>query len=246
MSLCTDDTTTYSDSTLSDVFSRPNVTPALPGNSPGAGDRTGAPYNLLTPGYLTGYINQLSNNGKIPRSPPADISLSGTNSEIARGKITKYITDAEIMKIDLLAEYCFYNSRYHYAMRILIRLIADATAGTMTDSTRITSLTQSAIMLNQKLTDLTQIVNAITVHLYQSSHGLTTTINDLNTKIDGYAAKLREHALILQSEAPAAELSKRMVEFTREKSLASNNLLSFYFFMDVVALGILFYVYKAS
>lgn len=224
----------------------PNVTPALPESSPGSGDRSGAPYNLLTKGYLEGRINQLANNGKIPRSPPVEISLSGTKSDVARGKITKYITDAELMKKELLAEYCFYNGRYRYAMKTLIRLIADATAGTMTDSTRITSLTQSAIMLNQKLTDLTQIVNEITVYLYQSSHGLTTTINDLNTQIDAYAKKLQEHAAILQSEAPAAELSKRMVEFTREKSLASNNLLSFYFFMDVVALGILFYVYKAS
>ena len=75
---------------------------------------------------------------------------------------------------------------------------------------------------------------------------LYNTINDLNDQINNYFKILQGHAAILKKEVPAVEIRKRMVEYTKEKANANRNLLSFYFFLDIVALGILFYVYKAT
>jgi hypothetical protein len=94
--------------------------------------------------------------------------------------------------------------------------------------------------------DLTSIINAISQDLYNTASQSSDEINSLNTQLNEQFGKLKKQAEVLQAEAPQAEMKKRMVEYTREKAKANNNLLSFYFFLDVVALGILFYVYKAG
>ncbi len=249
MSLCTDPDSTFTDDQLDEQFTKANVLPVIPAGGFTGQARTTDDYGLLTSQSLSSIVQNMkstkTSTKKIPVIPD-DFTYNKPDTSQDQLRITRYITDTEQMKVDIKDEYCFYNARYRFAMRSLITQIANATAGNSTNVDRIQKLTQKAISLNQKLTDLTQIVNAITNMIYQDSQGLGSTINDLNTQISGYYTRLQEQASILQSEAPAAELKKRMVEFTREKAMASNNMLSFYFFMDVVALGILFYVYRAS
>jgi hypothetical protein len=241
MALCPTDDVSFSDSDLGATYSAKDVLPLIPAKGYTGENRTGDAYNLLTSDALAAIIDKFQGT-KIPTMPP--FSLSGPVTEDKAFK--QYITSNEILKNEVLDEYCFYNSRYRYAIKTLISQIADATAGVTANVDRINKLTEAAISLNQKLTDITQIVNAITIDQYKAAQNMDATINDLNTQIDSYYQRLKVQADILKSEAPAAELKKRMVEFTREKSLVSNNMLSFYFFMDVVALGILFYVYRAS
>jgi hypothetical protein len=50
------------------------------------------------------------------------------------------------------------------------------------------------------------------------------------------------HNKVLKQEDAAGILHKRMVEFTQEKNLSANNLLSLYGFLNLVALGLLVYI----
>lgn len=242
MALCTGSDADFSDAELRTAFTGSGIVPLIPSGGLNV-SRTAAPYFMLTEQSVNNRVNQLmsSSSRKIPAIP--DFSLKDRDVNTV---YQTYIRNLETMKVEILNEYCHYNLRYRYAIRNLITLIANATAGTAANASRINFLTEQSIILNRNLTDITQIVNGITNRLYTSARTMDSTINDLNEQIAAYRDKLMAQAEILRSEVPAAELKKRMVEFTREKSLVSNNMLSFYFFMDVVALGILFYVYRAS
>jgi hypothetical protein len=103
-----------------------------------------------------------------------------------------------------------------------------------------------AVALNRRLQDLSQIANSITQDQYAATKDFQSQINSANTEIQSYFSKLQEQAAILRKEVPQVEINKRMATYTKEKANYNKNLLSLYFFLDVVALGILFYVYKAT
>lgn len=233
MAFCTSATSAFTDAELDANYS---ATPTLsPDVLPGPNDRT---ETLLNSSYLSSYMNTLKNVRKIVPAHPAN----GADSET----IKQYVDGLNTLKDNARAEYCYYFVRYRYAISQLFTNIANATAGSTSSQQLIDTLLNRAIRLNRRLTDLTQIVNAITVDQYTTAQTLDTQINNLNGELGEQFEKLQNQANILRSEAPTVEIKKRMVEYTKEKAKSQNNLLSLYFFLDVVALGILFYVYKAA
>ncbi len=233
MAFCKSETRGFTDAELDANYTE---TAALsPDTVPGQNDRTDS---LLSASYLARYIAELKNVKKLVPAHPT----SGADSETIRA----YVDALNTLKANAQAEYCYYSARYKYAITQLFGRIADATAGAATNEQMINGMVDRAIRLNRRLTDLTQIVNAITVDQYAAVKSLDNSINALNGDLSQQFEKLQRQASILKSEAPAVEIKKRMVEYTKEKATSQNNLLSLYFFLDIVALGILFYVYKAA
>ena len=232
MAFCTSATSAFTDAELDANYSA--TTAISPSVLPGTSDRT---ETLLNSTYLASYINSLKNVRKIVPAHPSN----GADSETIRA----YVDGLNTLKDNAKAEYCYYFSRYKYAISQLFTNIANATAGSTSSEQLINTLLERAIRLNRRLTDMTQIVNAITVDQYSTAQTLDNQINNLNGELGGQFEKLQNQANILRSEAPVVEIKKRMVEYTKEKAKSQDNLLSLYFFLDVVALGILFYVYKA-
>ncbi len=196
---------------------------------------------MLTQTYLEGRVRALKGN-VIPAEPQMQY-IKGKNQDAV---IKEYMEKTNQIKGIIRAEYCFYLARYKFAFRQLISNIANATAGSTGVLGTIESYTGVTVRLNRKLQDLSQIANAISDTQYATTQNFQHSINDANAEIQTYFDTLKSHADILRKEVPAVELRKRMVEYTREKSRANKNLLSLYFFLDVVALGLLFYVYKAQ
>lgn len=230
MSLCAPVTSGFSSSELDAVYSGPlAVSPNPPPTSRDAN-------NMLTSDALAGIISNLKSRGIIPAPPPTNVANIDESAKQFRDKLNAL---ADSMK----AEYCFYYSRYAYVIQQWISAIADHSAGGTAPTTDYGS---KAVALNRRLMDLTTIISAITKNQYTTASQMDGQINSLNVSLNEQFGKLKKQAEILQREAPEAEIKKRMVEFTKEKAKANNNLLSLYFFLDVVALGILFYVYRAT
>jgi hypothetical protein len=97
-------------------------------------------------------------------------------------------------------------------------------------------------MMNQKLTLLTQITNEISKSRYQQSQGLQGQINSVNTNLEQRRKELLEQQEILNRETAAADLHKRMVEYTTEKNKANTNLLTLYGILNITAIAMIFYV----
>jgi hypothetical protein len=72
-----------------------------------------------------------------------------------------------------------------------------------------------------------------------------TEINAMNTNIASTFQTLQNHARILNSQTNLQDLRKRMVEFTEEKNRSAMNLLSLFGFMNLVAIGLLFYIARS-
>ena len=49
---------------------------------------------------------------------------------------------------------------------------------------------------------------------------------------------------MLKNEDAVGELRRRMVEYSQEKNLSANNLLALYGFLNLVSIGLLFYIYR--
>lgn len=234
MSLCPATTTAFTNAELDTLYANPLA--ITPNPSPPDSDRTQDEFKLLSSTALTRIINDLRTRGIIP-TPPA------MNAENIDEVIGQYRDKLNALGESMKAEYCFYYSRYAYAIQQWIYLIAETTTA---NNSELMQYGSRSVALNRRLIDLTTLISSITNEMYNTASRTSADINSLNTEIEAQFGKLKKQAEILQREAPEAEMKRRMVEFTKEKTKANDNLLSLYFFLDVVALGILFYVYKAA
>jgi hypothetical protein len=77
-------------------------------------------------------------------------------------------------------------------------------------------------------------------------YGTTTGVNALNGQLDDARKSLTKHMGKLQSNNMEMDVKSSMIDYSLEKNSSSRNLLAIYGFMNIVAGGILFYLYKSS
>jgi hypothetical protein len=222
--------TAITDNELSQIYS--NANPGLlPGTIPGTSDRDGN--GMLKDTTIKALISSLKGSGIIP-------TPNTQNAEIYLKKIDELLKNTE-------AEYCFYEARYKYSLERLLNTINQGyknnTSDVQTVIQRYLSTTQE---LNQRLNDLTQIINGITEDMLSTTSGLEQQIQSFDSKMKEQQKKLQAQNKIISSNQAVTELNKRMVKFTEEKAKYSNNLLGLYSFLNIVALGLLIYVYKSA
>lgn len=148
----------------------------------------------------------------------------------------------------LQSEFCFYYVRYKFALEDLFETLSRTSAGSsLTDAQRKTIETKitNAKSLNVKLNDLIQVTNSIAKKRSSEMRDQNLTINLLNENIKDVYTRLQVQNEILRKEDSISELRKRMVDFTEEKNQSATNLLSLYGFLNLVALGLLFYVARS-
>lgn len=223
--------TALTDNELDQTFSNGNISGLLPIAQPSSSDRDGN--GMLTSNVLKGIIASLKGSGVIPKPTPK-------NAQLYMSK------QAELLK-NIKSEYCFYDSRYKYSLQKLFDAIKYGYSTTVSENQiAIQKYLASTQTLNRRLNDLTQIVNEVTNDMMRSSDILESEIREFNAKILEQQKKLKEQNKIISSSEATTKLNKEMVKFTEEKARYSDNLLKLYSFLNIVALGLLVYVYKSS
>jgi hypothetical protein len=124
--------------------------------------------------------------------------------------------------------YCAYQKMYHTA------LTAFFTNPTVENRTR-------AILLNIKLMIITSGLNRIRIYFQSKSSSIMASSNTENN-IAGKNAELSSQLATLTSKDGERQLYARMVEYTEEKNQAHRNLLGMYTVLNLVALGLIFYI----
>ena len=204
----------------------------LPSPPPAASDREST--GILKQSVIQTIVNNLKTQGIIP-------TLQGS------GSYESFVSRQETLINNIKAEYDFYESKYETALNNLFNSIR---AGYDSNTTENISIINTNLItsqnLNKKLNDLTQIINGITNYMLSSTSGLETQIRNFDNLIRDKQDKLQKQNRIITSSQATTELNKEMVKFTEQKSKYSNNLLGLYSFLNVVALGLLVYVYKSS
>lgn len=198
---------------------------------------------LIQDSDIPGIITKLQTQGIIPAVP----TQSNTSSSDLETFLKK---DMELVD-GIKAEYCYYNERYVWAINQLFgSLIGPSGQGYTSVSTASQATIQkylgASVQLNQKLNDITKVCKGISASRASSIQGLGTRVNQLNAQLDKTSASLTSQQKILTSGKDNTILYKEMERYSQQKNRYSNNMLMLYSFLNITALGLLFYVYRSS
>ena len=231
--------TTMTDSELKELYG------AGPGSQPSLLSASNAEQSsqnrdergLLTKEGVQEAIKALQSKGLIPIPPTATDAKS----------VAVYMKKDAAFTNDVKKEYCFYDSRYRYALQRLIQALQTGyNDSNQANQTTIQTYLQISQGLNQKLNDLAQLVNELTRTKLQNAQDQNTSINALNKQLGERTQQLSKQNDILQKEQGAANLYKEMVSYTKEKANYTNNMLALYSVLNITALGLLIYIYRSA
>jgi len=150
------------------------------------------------------------------------------------------------------AEYNYYYALYTFAFTKLTDALTNAQStawtGTNGQMNAVNSYKKVAIKLNQMINDITQIVDAVAQKQRSASiPTLTQELNALDLSLQSQANVLMKQRQILSADSQNnMVLLKEMEDYSRQKSRYHNNMLMVYSFLNITALGLLFYVYRSS
>jgi hypothetical protein len=145
-------------------------------------------------------------------------------------------------------EFCYTYVRYKYSLEDLFETLTRTSSGSsITDAQRrtIEQKIQVAKDLNMKLNDIIQFTNFLSTKRAEEMRDQNSTINILNSSLQDIYGRLAQQNQILRQESSITDLRQRMVEFTQEKNQSAVNLLSLYGFLNLVAIGLLFYIARS-
>ena len=206
----------------------------------------------LTQSALDSIYSKLVSEGKLVSQQRYKQIMVNVTSQKDKAEIQKTLEsvgqqESQTMTA-LQTEFCFYYVRYKFALEDLFETLSRTSASSsLTDAQRNTIETKisNAKGLNMKLNDLIQVTNSIAVKRSSEMRDQNVTINMLNENIKDVYTRLQRQNEILRKEDSITDLRKRMVEFTEEKNQSAVNLLSLYGFLNLVAVGLLFYVARS-
>ncbi len=177
------------------------------------------------------------------------VSISSQKDKVAQQKILESVGAQEKQTMEAIqSEFCFNYVRYKYALEDLFETLTRTSVGSSLTEPQKKSIEDKigvAKDLNMKLNDLIQLTNYIATKRASEMRNQNSHINLLNDSIKDIYGRLQVQNQILQKEGSITDLRKRMVEFTEEKNQSASNLLNLYGFLNLVALGLLFYAARS-
>ena len=227
------------DSVLMDIYSD-GINPSILGSvTIGNGDRN-SETGLLLPDRVSRIVANLQGKGVIPKAPAMTRAKN-------QAEILQKFMDLEADFIEnVKSEYCFYNIRYRYSLNSLIKTLSEGFGSSSQENKSVVaSKLDNSVKLNIKLNDITQILNEATRLRLKESQNHNDSINSLNEMLMTRSKKLNDENEVLTRKQDDAVLYKNMVKVTTEKANYTTNLLTMYSFLNILAIGSLFYVYRS-
>jgi len=196
---------------------------------------------LAEESYITEYVSNLDQQGRIPKPPQAkDTNSNMFDAPETKDPLAVFAEKEREFQDKLKEEYCFYERRYFSALDSFLQSISNASFRGQPEN--VSAKLDLARILNQKVTLFTQVVNGIAKFRYARNAQFQNDINSINQTLKQRQVKLVQQADILNRETAAADLHKQMVEYTVEKNKANQNLLTVFGVLNIIAFALVFYV----
>ncbi len=144
-------------------------------------------------------------------------------------------------------EYCFYYKRYIFILHEI--LIQAATQNAKNLGAAYVTKKNNTEGLNSRLNQILQVLQAIVnsrMTSLRNYYGRDSGVNQVNTYLDKTRTDLLVHSKLLKNMSMEKDLKSAMVDYTVEKNSSSRNLLAIYGFMNIVAAGLIFYLYRTA
>jgi len=196
-------------------------------------DTTNRSKNLLTKEAIHQQIIFLQSQNVLPNNNDAP--------DAYKTKMKAFIAAAN-------AEYAYYNARYTYALTILFNKISATYGNSPTSDMKddIQRALHNVIRFNTKMNDILSIVQVVSANIHGNVASSSAEVTDMMKMMLKNKEKMEQQNNMIQSNQASALIRKEMVKYTEEKSRYNDNLLKVYSFLNIVALGVLLYVYKAA
>jgi hypothetical protein len=187
---------------------------------------------LISSSAIAGQVQSLINTGVIPVPP---MNESGTVN--MDGLMQQ---DGQLYS-NLQSEFCWYESRYIYALN---QFLQSATLRQATDATQANEYLAITQQLNKRANSVLQIISYLAQTRVGNILSSKTAIDGLNVDINNKLAKLQAGYSLLNKDNAIVMTQKEMVRFTEEKNNYTNNRIIVWSALNVLALGAIFYVYQ--
>jgi hypothetical protein len=200
----------------------------------------------LTTIAMQNYITTSPPGGpKLPAFSPPDNTNTDELSKNLDDDVKSYLDNQKRFADNINSEYEFYYCRYKYALNQFLTLLKQK-ASTNSEPTNLDSWLGATRTLNKRLNDLYQIYTYIGSYALSQYSTAKHNISSIETQINKRNQDILKEGELLSRTGSDTELYNKMVEYTKEKAKATNNLISLYACMNLIAIGMLFYVYKAT
>ena len=158
-----------------------------------------------------------------------------------------YAGNSATLRKSINNEYCFYYVRYTFMLNEVLMLAATKSSNELGDA--YITKKNDVSGLNSRLNQILQIIQALVnsrISSLKDYYGTQTGVNQVNTDLDATRNDLLNHSKLLKNQSMEKDLKSAMVDYTIEKNSSSRNLLAIYGFMNIVAAGLIFYLYRSS
>lgn len=170
-----------------------------------------------------------------------------------RGRLTGNVTDAvESVSYDLLYslqyEYCFYAKILNTLQNDFINIQNTQTSEQYTGSDKdeqLRLIVNNMSSVRLRMNDLVEVAGYVGNAQTNQMSALTQRVNQFVTSTKTHVDELNANALKLFAKDKETGLRSRQLEFSEEKNAYANQLLALYGFANLIALGLLFYIYKS-
>jgi len=158
-----------------------------------------------------------------------------------------FAANSSILRNNIKNEYCFYYKRYMYILQDI--LMTAATMGSGSRPAAYLEKKQNTENLNSKLNQILQLLQALVnsrLNSLKQYYGSDSGVNELNKKLDTTREELIAHSKLLKNTSLEKDVKSAMIDYSIEKNSSSRNLLAIYGFMNIVAAGLIFYLYRSA
>jgi hypothetical protein len=236
MALCSKNTETITTSNYMDNYKTSTRNSCLPNNGTGFATSSISASGIVNKAELDTHINTLL-------TQMSAVAPTPSNSV----KPDEFANKAATLRANINTEYCFYYVRYSYILTDL--LTTAATISSVSIPATYTTKKENTEKLNSKLNQILQVLQALVnsrLLSLKDYYGQNTGVNALNTQIDTTREQLITHAKLLKKNDLEKDAKAAMIEYSIEKNSSSRNLLAIYGFMNIVAAGLIFYLYRTA
>lgn len=185
---------------------------------------------------LQAHVSALTAAGVIKARPTQSV---GTDKET---DMMKLVAEDKALYENLQKEYCYYEQRYKYAFKKFLTL---ATSRDAADNRAAQSMLQNAKLLNIRINGVLEVMNYLAASRVPVTDSNKTDINKRNATINQKLEKLKNGYNVLNRDNAVILAQKEMVRYTEEKNNFNSTQIAIWAAANIVALGAIFYVYRA-
>lgn len=232
------------------IFSVLGLVSSLQGRytMPGSGYWSKSQSTPLTSSQLQSYYTYFTTNNVPSKAYKYITTTADLKTALTGNAVNAKISVSYDLIYSLQYEFCFYARLYSILIKDYVQLQKTPVGGAFTadkQTDEIRKVVNGLNAVNLRLIDLTTITNNVN-ELQRGAIGqMNTEVNQFMSSIKNASSQLEKNAAALTSNDVKTKLRTRMLEYSDEKNAYANQLLGLYGFANLIALGLLFYIYRS-